>query len=168
MEQGSTARRFQEELFLTTDETFRDAIGNKRATMALSNRRVYLKYEYWLVGKGERSVDLQDVTGVSYGYVNPVFLLIIAAVVLLAGLIAAVWVESLIPFLVSIPVGLMIVIIYLLCLRTVLRVEYAGAEGLIGLAIRGDACESARDFFAQLRFTKDELLAAEREENPFQ
>ncbi len=162
MFRADVAQWLREEVFLTTDETFQDAIGTNRTVLALSDRRLYIKIDRWFL-KREWSVDLQDVTAVSYTYVNPVYYLIIAAVVLLAGLITTLRIEAVLPFACALLAGLALVIVYLFSLRTVLEVEYPGGKGRLAgkLLLRGDASVSARDFLACLRYRKDLLTEPE-------
>lgn len=153
------AEKLQQEVFFNRDETFQGSITNRKAFIAISNKRLYTSFKTWGT-KREQSVDLRDVTGVSYLYVSPIAVLIAAILVAVATVIAAVrfrFMDFILPYLaIGGVLFLILLLVFLLGRRTILQVEFAG--GKINYLVRGSSANEVRDFISRVRWFKDCLV----------
>lgn len=141
-------------LFYSPDEHVITTItAGTSYSLVLSNRRLYKTVSG--ADRKESSVDLEDITGTRFLHHTPIFLLVIAGLLLLVGIVLLVLGTESIPIICFI-VSIILFIAYLFNRRAVISFDYAG--GGITYEVSGIKPGEIHSFLASVHLAKDACL----------
>ena len=133
--------------------------GFKTEGAVLTNKRLYYTHKTGIVNihTQEEKVNVKDITGTKIANFNPVGLLIMQILAMVAGIALAIIAEEEEMLVALLPAALLFLIVYFVAKKSHLRIEYAG--GAIYFSVRKYGKESVQKFQKCIYAVKDHLEA---------